>query len=434
MIIAFEERKRQESYFLWLTARMKCKTERIKRDLEALSGFNRTPGRGFTRLSYTSEFAGAGDYIKKAMEQAGLHVREDPAGNIIGRYQGKVEKPVIMTGSHFDTVCNGGNFDGLAGICAALETARVMRDHHYIPFFPIEIIAMPEEEGARFGGGLFGSRAICTGVTVDELKSLADAEGITLYDALKDYGLDPDKIESARRDPEEIAAFIELHIEQGPIIERQQKSIGIVDSIVGLECFDITVKGRADHAGTTPMPLRADALLAAAKAITAATDKACSCNDGTVITFGCMKSQPESANVVPSEVTFTADCRSPHVTSIGSVMKSFEESLRSDVEIRPALSFQINRNLRAEPAVMDERLKQLIEEEADKLSLPSMHLLSGAGHDTMNFKNICPLAMIFVPSRGGRSHCPEEWTDYGQIRDGADVLLRTLTRVAVKEQ
>ena len=412
---------------------MRCKTERIQQDLELLSRFNLTPGSGCTRLSYTKEFSGARDYLKQRMAEAGLKVHEDPAGNIIGRYPGKVERPAVMTGSHFDTVFHGGNFDGQAGVCAALEAARVMSENHITPYYPIDFIAMPEEEGTRFGGGLFGSRAICCGVTPDELKEIKDADKITLYQALKDYGLNPDEIESARKKPEDIAAFIELHIEQGPVLEQNQKDIGIVDAIVSLECYDVLVRGRADHAGTTPIDMRADALLAAAKAIAAATGRAAACGDGTVITFGCMDSSPKSANVVPSQVTFTADCRSSDIRSIRTVMEAFRETLRESTEHCPDLSFEISRTLQADPAAMDMRLKKIIEDAADELSLSSMHLLSGAGHDTMNFKNMCPLAMIFVPSKGGRSHGPEEWTDYRQISDGADVLLRTIIKAAAHE-
>lgn len=179
--------------------------------------------------------------------------------------------------------------------------------------------------------------------------------------------------------------------------------------------------------------MRADALLAAAKAIAAATGRAAACGDGTVITFGCMDSSPKSANVVPSQVTFTADCRSSDIRSIRTVMEAFRETLRESTEHCPDLSFEISRTLQADPAAMDMRLKKIIEDTADELSLSSMHLLSGAGHDTMNFKNMCPLAMIFVPSKGGRSHCPEEWTDYRQISDGADVLLRTIIKAAAHE-
>lgn len=409
---------------------MRCKMERIRHDLESLAEFNMTPGDGCTRLSYTKEFALARDYIRNEMEAAGLNVREDAAGNLIGRYPGIMDKPVIMTGSHFDTVFHGGNFDGQAGVCAALEVARVLRENNFTPCHPIDFIAMPEEEGARFGGGLFGSRALCGGVSVKELKSLKDADGISLYQALENYGLNPGEIEKARIHPDDIAAFIELHIEQGPVLEQNGRDIGIVDAIVSLEGFDIQINGRADHAGSTPLAMRADALLAAAKAISAATDRAAALGDGTVVTFGCIKSAPESANVVPSKVQFTADCRSPYVTSINRVMEAFEESLQESAGAFPDLSFEIKRNLQAEPALMDETLKELIEEAADELSLSSMHLLSGAGHDTMNFKGVCPLAMIFVPSKGGRSHCPQEWTDYRQVSAGADVLLHTIVKAA----
>lgn len=409
---------------------MECKIERIRRDLESLAKFNQTPGAGCTRLSYTKEFKNARDYLKHEMAAAGLDVSEDAAGNLFGRYYGKTQQPVIMTGSHFDTVFHGGNFDGTAGVCAALEAVRVLREHRFLPSRPIEIIAMPEEEGTRFSGGLLGSRAVCSGLTAAELKNIRDADGISLYQALKDYGRDPEEIENAKRDRTELAAFIELHIEQGPVLEQHQKAIGIVDAIVSLENYEIRIIGRADHAGTTPLAMRTDALLAAARAVTAATEKAESCGDGTVVTFGRLKSQPESANVVPSLVRLTVDCRSPRTASVGSVMQSFTDSLRESKVKYPDLSWEIRRTLHADPAFMDTKLKKWIEEAAAERNLPFMHLLSGAGHDTMNFSALCPACMIFVPSRGGRSHCQEEWTDYRQIADGANVLLRVLQKAA----
>lgn len=409
---------------------MKCKLERIKQNLESLAGFNQTPGQGCTRLSYTEEFKKASLYLKNEMLSAGLSVREDAAGNLIGRYPGKTDGPVLMTGSHFDTVPHGGSFDGQAGICAALEALRVMRENHIVPACPIEIAAMPEEEGSRFGGGLFGSQTLCFPHTPEELREIKDSDGVTLYQALRDYGLNPDEIGEVCRETGAVAAFIELHIEQGPVLEQHQKVIGIVDAIVGLENFEISIFGRADHAGTTPMDMRADALSAAAGAISAATETASSLLDGTVVTFGRIQSLPASANIVPSQVKLTADCRSSNPVSIQTVMQTFRQHLESECRRCPDLSYQIKQTLKAAPAMMHPQLKQWIEESSNDLGLSSMHLLSGAGHDSMNFARRCPVAMIFVPSKGGRSHCPEEWTDYRQVTDGADVLLNTLLKAA----
>ena len=420
---------------------LKCNAERIRKNIETLAGFTRTPGQGCTRLSYTKEFREAGHYIIEEMRSAGLTVREDAAGNIIGRLEAiggegtfpeASKRPVILTGSHFDSVPCGGNFDGAAGIFAALEAVRVMKEHKIIPAVPVEVIAMPEEEGSRFGGGLFASRAICSGVTADELRSAFDREGISQYEAMKSYGLDPDTIASVRRSSHEIAAYLELHIEQGPVLEQQQTRVGIVDSIVGLRCCQITVRGRADHAGTTPLPLRADALLASAKAITAATEAASLEGNGTVVTFGAITSGPAASNIVQSTVHFTADCRSCSSASIRRVMDAFEDSLKQSRQNVPGaaeLSWEIQTTLDAPPVLMDTALKQLLSDTAKELHLPAASLPSGAGHDAMNFASLCPTAMIFVPSRGGRSHCPEEWTNYQQIADGADVLLHTLLKL-----
>ncbi len=412
-----------------------CSAARIQKNIEALAHFSRCPGSGCTRLSYTKEFRLAADYIIEEMHSIGLAVREDAAGSLIGRWGESAAKgPVILTGSHFDSVPQGGNFDGPAGIFTALEAVRVLKEIHFQPEIPIEVIAMPEEEGSRFGGGLFASRAICGAVTAEELKQTIDSDGISQYEAMTAYGLHPEQIASAQRTPSEIAAYLELHIEQGPVLEQAKKQIGIVDSIVGLQCFQITVCGRADHAGTTPLTMRADALLAAARAMAAATDTALCLKDGTVITFGSIHSSPAASNIVSSRVSFTADCRSSQTSSIKTVIHAFEDSLKSSAQKAAGLFWKITPTLDAAPAIMHPELIHVLEDSARSLSLSCMHLSSGAGHDAMNFADVCPTAMIFVPSRGGRSHCPEEWTDYAQLACGAEVLLHTLAKLSGKNR
>lgn len=425
-----EYRRRKETEVM-----SSCSAARIQKNIEELACFSQTPGSGCTRPSYTEEFRLAADYIIEEMRSAGLSVRVDAAGSLIGRFGDPLaEGPVLLTGSHFDSVPHGGNFDGPAGIFAALEAVRVLKEMNFHPEIPIEVIAMPEEEGARFGGGLFASRAICGTVTKEELERTVDSSGISQYEAMRTYGLNPEQIASARRDPAEIAAFLELHIEQGPVLEQTQTQIGIVDSIVGLQCFQITVCGRADHAGTTPLTMRADALLAAARAMAAATDTALSLEDGTVITFNSIHSSPAASNIVSSRVSFTADCRSSRTSSIKTVLHAFENSLKASARKAAGLFWEITPTLDAAPAIMHPKLLQLLEDSARSLSLSCMHLSSGAGHDAMNFADVCPTAMIFVPSRGGRSHCPEEWTDYAQLACGAEVLVHTLAKLSGKNR
>ncbi|MBR3706079.1 MAG: hydantoinase/carbamoylase family amidase, partial [Firmicutes bacterium] len=229
---------------------LKTNVERIQKDIESLAQFSCVEGIGCTRFTYTKEFAQARDYIVSEMKAAGLQVREDAVGIIIGRMEGKnPDAPVVMTGSHFDTVKTGGRFDGPAGVIAGLETARVLHEEGFVPECPIEFVALPEEEGARFGSGLFGSRAMCGQLKPGEIENNKDWDGVTVAEAMKGYGLDPSKAAEAQRKPGEIGTFLELHIEQGPLLEKTKTDIGIVDAIVGLRVFDIHVYGRSDHAG-----------------------------------------------------------------------------------------------------------------------------------------------------------------------------------------
>lgn len=405
--------------------------DRIRTDIETLAQYSCVEGIGCTRYTYTEEFARARDYIAAEMRRAGLAVREDAVGIVVGRMEGKnPDAPVIMTGSHFDTVKTGGRFDGLAGVSAALETARTLHDEGFVPECPIEFVALPEEEGARFGGGLFGSRAMCGQLKPDELNTYKDWDGVSLAEAMRGYGLDPERADEARRKPGEIGTFIELHIEQGPILENNAVDVGVVDAIVGLKCFNVVVSGRSDHAGTTPIRMRADTMLAAAKAITAGTDKALELDDGTVVTFGRVETVPGAFNIVAKETRFSIDCRSRTMESVDTVLEAIRASLQDSADANPGLSFEMNEALRAQPVAMKREVKALLHKHAAECGISTMELLSGAGHDAMIMGSLCDVAMIFVPSKGGRSHVPEEWTDYDQLQNGAEILYRTVREMA----
>ena len=412
---------------------MQTKVERIQKDIESLAKFSCVEGIGCTRYTYTKEFRQAADYIISEMKAAGLEVREDPIGIIIGRLEGKnPNAPVIMTGSHFDTVKTGGRFDGPAGVTAALETARVFHDEGFKPECPIEFVALPEEEGARFGGGLFGSRAICGQLKENELETYKDWDGVSIAEAMRGYGLDPAKAHESRRNPGDIGLFLELHIEQGPVLENYKVDVGIVDAIVGLKTLVVTVKGRSDHAGTTPISMRADTMLATAKAITAGTDKALELDDGTVFTVGRVETVPGGFNIVAKETRFTIDCRSRGLESVDIVLEAVRESLEKSVAETPGLSFEIFESLRANPVPMKPEVKALLVEKAAECGISTMPMLSGAGHDAMIMGSLCDVAMVFVPSKDGRSHVPEEWTDYEDLQKGVEIVCRTIRELASK--
>ncbi|MBQ5928203.1 MAG: Zn-dependent hydrolase [Oscillibacter sp.] len=410
---------------------MKTNIERIQKDIETLAQFSCVEGIGCTRFTYTKEFAQARDYIISEMKAAGLTVREDAVGTVIGRLEGKnPNAPILMTGSHFDTVKTGGRFDGPAGVTAALETARTLHDEGFVPECPIEFVALPEEEGARFGGGLMGSRAMCGKLTQAEVDTYKDWDGVTIAEAMKGYGLDPTKIAEAKRTPGEIGTFIELHIEQGPILENNRTDVGIVEAIVGLRCLNVTVTGRSDHAGTTPLNMRADTMLATAKAIVAGTEKAKELNDGTVVTFGRVETIPGAFNIVAKETNFNIDCRSRGIESVNTVIDVIRTSLERSVAENPGLSFEMEEKTSALPVQMKAEVQELLEKHAAELNISTRKMLSGAGHDAMIMGALCDVAMVFVPSKDGRSHVPEEWTDYADLQKGVELVYRTIKELA----
>ena len=410
---------------------LKTNLERIQRDIEELAKFSCVEGIGCTRFTYTKEFAQARDYIVAEMQAAGLTVREDAIGVIIGRMEGKnPEAPVIMTGSHFDTVKTGGRFDGPAGVVAALETARTLHDEGFVPEVPIEFVALPEEEGARFGSGLFGSRAICGQLKPGEIENNRDWDGVSMAEAMREYGLDPAKAAEARRKPGEISKFVELHIEQGPLLEKNKIDIGIVDAIVGLRVLSVRVHGRSDHAGNTPMNMRADTMLAAAKAITAGTEKAIELGEGTVVTCGRLETVPGAFNIVAKETFFQIDCRSKTLANVDKVLEVIRASLDQSCAENPGLTYEVQEMLHADELPMHDEVKALLRASADEAGITYTDMLSGAGHDAMIMGSICDVAMVFVPSKDGRSHVPEEWTDYEDLQKGVEVIYRTVKKLA----
>lgn len=405
---------------------MKTNLDRIKRDIEELSKFNATPGHGLTRFSLTHEDKGAREYIRNELLKLGLEVYEDSAGSIFGKRKGSSDDlPVIMIGSHFDSVKNGGNFDGPAGVVMALEIMRVLEGNNIKTKYPIEFVGMIEEEGGRFGSGVFGSRAMTGAVSIEELNNNKDEKGISMADALKEFGFNPNDIQKAQRKPEDIKAFIELHIEQGPILEKNEKDIGVVDFIVGINEFKVIVNGRPDHAGTTPMNMRADALIAASNVIGKISGYAKQAGEGTVATVGTLNVKPGAANIVPGEVTFTVDIRSKKSDCIKEVKSKIIEALNIEAKAS-GVKTEIIEMLDVKPVKMSEKIINNLEKNIKSNDFSYVKMLSGAGHDAMVMSAITDVGLIFVPSKDGRSHCPEEWTDYEDLQKGIEVIYDTL--------
>jgi allantoate deiminase len=403
--------------------------KRIKKDIEELAQFNSTPGWGLTRFSLTKAEREARQYLKDKLKELELEVYEDQAGSLFGRMEGsKKDGPVIMIGSHFDSVKKGGNFDGPAGVVMALEVMRVLKEEGVQPEYPIEFVAMIEEEGGRFGSGVFGSRAMVGEVSYQDLLENKDQDSISMASAFKEYGYNPAEIETARRDPEEIKAFIELHIEQGPVLEKKNKDLGLVDFVVGINEFKVTVKGQPDHAGTTPMNMRKDALSSVAEIISQIKDFAKKAGKGTVATVGSLDISPGAANIVPGEVQFTVDIRSKDSECITQVKNDIESAL-SQMEEKEEVSWSIDEMLRVEPVKLSPDIIDLFEKKAKDNDFSYEKMISGAGHDAMIMSAITDVGLIFVPSRDGRSHCPEEWTDFEDLQKGIELIYQTVLKL-----
>ncbi|CCU78347.1 N-carbamoyl-L-amino acid hydrolase [Halanaerobium saccharolyticum subsp. saccharolyticum DSM 6643] len=412
---------------------MLTQVERIKNDIENLKEFNATPGKGLTRFSLTEEDRGARNYLKGELQKLDVEIYEDAAGSLVARREGTdKDAPVVMIGSHFDSVKNGGHFDGPAGVIMALEILRVMEENNVKTKYPIEFVAMIEEEGGRFGGGVFGSRAMTGQVDYQELLDFKDADGISMAQAFEDFGFDPTKIEEAKRDPEELKAFIELHIEQGPVLENEAKDVGIVDFIVGINQIRVKIEGRADHAGTTPMEMRKDALSSAAEVISEIKNFALKAGNGTVATVGTLAVKPGAANIVPAEVEFSVDIRSKKLNCIEEVRDQIDQALAA-IKAEHAVDYSVQNMLMVEPVELSQEIFNTFKDESKKLGLNSKEMISGAGHDAMIMAAITDVGLIFVPSKDGRSHTPEEWTDYEDLQKGIELIYHTVLKVGEAE-
>lgn len=405
---------------------MLANKQRIEQHIELLSHFTATPGVGVTRLTYSKEDLSARNYIKDRMLEYGLTVSEDGFGNIFGKLEGTIPNaPSVIVGSHFDSVPNGGAYDGTAGVVIGLEVAALFQENKCKPAYPLEIIALVEEEGSRYGGGLMGSRGMMGLLTNEDFKVLADKDGILAEDAMINIGLDPSK--EKLRDPKTIKAFLELHIEQGPILEEKAVPIGIVEAIVGLTQLEVTIQGRAGHAGTTPMNHRSDALVAAAEVIAAFPKLAIEEGNGTVITTGQLHVFPNGSNVIPDKVVFSVDIRSGKEQDLQNAVRKVDGLIASKNATGTQTS--IEQLLYISPKDMDEHIRSIFKETSNELDISYCSINSGAGHDAMVFSDYTACGMIFIPSKDGLSHCPEEWSDTSHLVNGANILFQTALKL-----
>lgn len=387
-------------------------------------------GGGLTREVYTPEYSRALALVSELMAGAGLDVREDAAANLFGRWTGtEPHLPAVWTGSHFDTTLNAGAYDGVLGVLGAIAAVDQLRAAGYQPRRTIEVIGVAGEE-PRFGAGCIGSRAMIGALSRAELETMVDRNDVSVAEAMRAVGLDPDRITEARFDPATVAAFVELHIEQGAVLEQQGIPVGVVERIAAPHQLRVTFTGKARHAGSTPMPLRHDALAGAAELVLAVERLARDSPSGsTVGTVGVLSVSPGAVNVIPGRVVLDVDVRDVLLEPRENVITA----LRAEVEriaARRGLAAEVRQMVVDQPAPCDPGIVQMVRATCEELKVPYLNMASGAYHDAMVLGSEVPIGMIFVPSRDGLSHHPEEYTAPEQIDLGVAVLAGTLRRLA----
>ncbi len=406
----------------WRQAPIVVNGERLNRHLTELSAFGRTD-TGTNRVAYSEGDLAGRRYVQGLMTAAGLDVRIDTAGNILGRRPGTDPSlPTLLFGSHIDSVTDGGNYDGDVGSIGAIEVAHTLIEREVPTRHPLEVVIFQNEEG-----GTIGSKLMSSGLTPTEFDRIMRSE-ITIRDGTEIIGGDLTRLDQALRKRGDLLCYLELHIEQGGLLEQTGIQIGVVEGIVGLRWFEVTFTGFANHAGTTPMDQRQDAMLAAAR-FTVAINEAIRSEPGRqVATVGRLIAVPGTTNVIPGSATLTIDLRDLSVDTLTHFTTSFQ-AIGQRIATETDTTFAMRPTSTNEPAPTDPRLRQIIEEAAGSLRLTSRRMPSGAGHDAQEIAHIAPVGMIFVPSVGGISHSPNELTRPEDATNGANVLLQTVLTV-----
>jgi len=412
------------------TANLPVNQDRLWQDVMMLAEITE-PGKPYTRRSFTPMFLQGRDWLKARFKAAGLDTRIDAGGNLIGRRTGaKRGVGAIVVGSHSDTVPSGGRFDGTVGVLAGLEMARALQEAGHDLEHDLEIIDCLAEEVSAFGISCVGSRAIA-GILTEEMLAYQGPGGERLAQAIVRMGGNPQGLSHAKRS--DITAFLELHIEQGPVLESEHIDVGIVETIAGITRLELTITGRADHAGTTPFSLRSDALVAGARAILAiqriAAEMAEADEGYFVATTGEIHAEPNAANVVPGRVRLIIDARAEKRPTMQRFVSRITGEMPALVVASGAELCSIATLSDAPPAHGDSGLCAVLMDAAERLGLTHRRMTSGAGHDAAHFSRIAPAAMVFTPCRGGRSHCPEEWAEPGEIAAGAAIILNAVLAI-----
>lgn len=402
-------------------------SERLARWVDELGAIGGRPSGGVTRLAWSPELAAANEWLMVRARALGLRATLDAAGNVVCEFEGSAaDEPAVVIGSHMDTVPDGGRYDGAFGVLSGLEVLHRLKEREFSPRRPIWLVAFNDEEGTRYDASMFGSHAFA-GDDVSHFLDRADADGVPLREAMRMAGSDPADLPACAR-VGRVACYLELHIEQGPRLERAGRHVAVVSQIVGMRGYVVTMRGASNHAGTTPMDLRRDALAGAARVLLALRDAART-TDGLTANVGRIEVRPGGANVIPVVARFTVDVRSPDAAGMDRADElvrrtvaevSGEEGLDSDVVetfVHPATP-------------LDPGLREVLRRRVAAAGAEPVELASGAGHDAMVMAAHVPAAMLFVPSRGGVSHAPDEYTSPSFYEPALTVLTETVMELA----
>ena len=391
---------------------MNINIDRLKGNLLKLAEFgDMGEGEGTTRLAFTPEYKAGKEYVKGLMLEAGMEVYEDPIGNLFGKYKGSRSEQSILIGSHIDTVPNGGMFDGCLGVLGALECARTLKENGYVNNHTIEVVAFIAEEESEIGSTL-GSRCIAGRVEVEEEERIF----------LKSIGLTKEDVAACRRQAESIKNYIELHVEQGGILDVEKISIGVVTGIAGITRYNAQITGESNHSGSTPMSLRDDALVKAARFVQCFDEKVREIGSPLVGTIGRFEIEPGATNVIPGKVNLSIELRDIDYARVQQGV----DFLESYAPAFPHSLYHYEREV-----LLDETIQKATAEACEELGYSYKKIHSGAGHDASIMSVMVPTGMIFVPSIGGISHSPQEKTEWEDIEKGTNVLLKTVMKLDV---
>jgi N-carbamoyl-L-amino-acid hydrolase len=408
-----------------LISNLRINTQRLVKNLNHLSLIGKLPDKGVSRLALTDEDRQSRDQLVMWMKETGLDVRIDQVGNIFGSRAGLINQSPVMLGSHIDTVIEAGRFDGCFGVLAALEVIKVLNEKKIETERPVVVASFSNEEGVRYQPGMLGSSVYSGALDLSEALNTAGVDESI-------YGVELERIGYAGdMRPGEIqpSAYLELHIEQGPILDRDKIPLGVVEGVVGISWWEVTVTGSANHAGTTPIEMRRDAGLAAAKLVEKIREIAVKVGGDQRSTCGMIKYFPNAINVIPGKVVMTVDLRNSSETGLADAERRLLTCSR-EIEVSDGVSIDV-KMLEKVPAVkFDDSIVSSLEKVSKSLGIQSRRMISGAGHDAQLMARICPSAMIFIPSIGGISHSPEENSSPEALGDGANTLLHALLMLA----